>query len=285
MLYVLGIPLIIIGGVFVAGVVYSVTRLIKMRGHIVAAMVWAAITAYQTAMLLTYREKPDLIGHLTLFVAGWVMAASWKQLAEKWRGEMERQSRHPLVSRLFVQSIYGPVLLFVVVCFIVAGMQRAFEGAAQQCDLDTVRLLRRSGNVSAGTRAMEQGLMRAIAAQDEAMTSAYLAAGGAQLTWNDDEQVSALQFAAWRANTSITALLLSHCPPTHETRASLNDALRSAVSHNQPEQVRFLLENGANSESRNPSGESAWDIAAQQKEREVKLILTTYSSVPRVANP
>ena len=82
-----------------------------LRGHAVAAIIWTAITGCQTFMLIIYRERPNPIGHLALLVSGWVMVSAWRQLAERRRGEHDRQSRRSLAARLFVQTLWGPLAL------------------------------------------------------------------------------------------------------------------------------------------------------------------------------
>ncbi len=84
----------------------------NLRGHLTTAMVWTAITGFQTESLLIYRHTPNIVGHMVVFVAGWIMVSSWQQFAERKRGESCHQAKRPLFFRYIVQTLWGPLALW-----------------------------------------------------------------------------------------------------------------------------------------------------------------------------
>ena len=105
-----------------SGVVWVLCRVISgfftlpvaLRGHVWAATLWTMTTAGYTLHFALDNEtlQHDPLGAAVLLVAGWTMVSSWAQFFER-RGNAAilRQSRRPLVARLFVQTVWGVVAL------------------------------------------------------------------------------------------------------------------------------------------------------------------------------
>lgn len=88
-------------------------RLAKnLHGHYLTALVWTAITGFQTLSLLEHPGVPNMIGHVVVLFAGWIMVSSWQQLGERKRGELYRQKKRHLLYRLLMQTLWGPLALW-----------------------------------------------------------------------------------------------------------------------------------------------------------------------------
>ena len=128
----------------------------RVRGHAVTALAWTTITACQTVVLFEWRDTPNLIGHLVLLVAGWVMVSSWKQfVAQRHCGEPWNASRRPLAVRLITQTIAGPLALWLGAVGLCHLGQLAIDRASRMGDRKAEAVLRASGFECSEQRARE----------------------------------------------------------------------------------------------------------------------------------
>lgn len=226
-----------------------------LRGHAVAAIIWTAITGCQTFMLIIYRERPNPIGHLALLVSGWVMVSAWRQLAERRRGEHDRQSRRSLAARLFVQTLWGPLALGIALWGIATGADRLLDHALAWRNKATVSLLR-AGGFRADNYWYSDRLAQLVERQDVAGVRFYLDTGVVP-------QDYVFRLAVHHGNVEITEMLLQNRVLLQngvtngepwEITFVVPGLLRTAVEAHQRGQVRFLLNNGAEPNEKAESG-------------------------------
>jgi len=221
-----------------------------LRGHVFAAALWTAVTIFQTTALLLDRGNKSVIGQAVATVAGFVMIASWAQFAERQSGATYRQEKRPLLTRLFVQSLWGLLALWATAFAIGVAGDDWFNHALASRDVTTVSRLRAVGFGKSyddsnsfgegGYWRRQDALMNAIRAQDEIGVRLYLAAG-APADGTTEENRMPLEAAVHRPNTRITELLFAGGEPELKGVSLLIEAVRSG----QVEQVRLLLRRGA----------------------------------------
>jgi len=86
-----------------------------VHDHLWTARLWTAITFFQTASLLLWYTTPNLIGNVVAMIAGWTMVSSWRQLKERRQSGETLQNHRPLPHRLFVQTFWGPLSIWIAV--------------------------------------------------------------------------------------------------------------------------------------------------------------------------
>lgn len=279
-----------LGLVVVGGSVWGLYRLghwvnqvpAQLRGHLFAAIVWTLITLCQTIILLNYRETQNIVGHLVVFIAGWVMISSWAQFAERRRGESYRQDRRWLLHRLPVQTVWGPLAVWLGVGLFCHYSQLAFSNALARRDVSTLLLLKQYG--LGQFTIYEEGplLVEAVKRSDPNDVTIYLTAG-ANSSWlfqmhsSYTDKYDSEGASASKRNLVITRLLLKcGASPEGISYGGSDYPLHHAVSRGDIRQVQILLQHGAKRKVYNSAGKTPFQLAKEHKDAEMVALLSTY---------
>jgi hypothetical protein len=240
---------------------------LHLRGHLLAAIVWSLVTICQTVNLLVYSRTPNLAAHAVVFVAGWVMVSSWAQFAERKCGQSQRQNRRWLLYRLFVQTIWGPLALWLGVAALCHVGERNFDDALARRDLPTALLLREYGLGNVTAYKHGDGLEAAIQDSDLSAVGTYLAAGIKPEEYYGPRD-SFMGAALNQENVAITRLLLEYSAlPNNQTysNSGYEYPLHIAVKNKNVRQVEALLQHGAERKVYNSEGKTPFQVAKEQK--------------------
>jgi len=188
-----------------------------LHAHFWAAFIWTAITFFQTTSLLLYKTTPNLIGTVVAMLGGWTMISSWRQLIERQRGDTIRQSYRSLPHRLFVQTLWGPIIVWLVAITTPLLANRLVWRAIAHRDIVGSHLLKACGfSETNDYQSLETGLKIVVARQDTLGVLTYLEAGGEQNDecsyWRSHIYLlsAPLDLAESGNNTIITDLLLRY---------------------------------------------------------------------------
>ena len=246
-----------------------------LRGHFFAATLWTAVTFFQTVSVLIYRADPNFVGRMVAILSGVVMVWSWAQLAERQSGTTLRQERRPLPARLFVQTFWGVLALWIATWGISAGMNDWFDDAITYCDTPTITRLYAAGFRGANGRICDRrdALIQAIRGQDMKAVRTYLAVGvepdfGTDYYYSQDNPYTE---AVSRGDVEITRLLFAKSYYSYSNHTPL---LQTAVQSGQLEQARFLLHRGYDvNEAQDGTHSTALKIAKQRGDKPMIAML------------
>ena len=205
-----------------------------LRYHAFAATAWTVLTFCQTVSILAHFVKQDFVEHAVLFVASSVMVASWSQFAERRRGETVRQARRPLPYRLFVQTVWGVIVLWTRPWDAIGGAQYLLDTTAGMQGASYSQA-RHVGNIAQ----RDTDLVDAVREQNISAVRAALKNGV-----SFDAGDVALRVAVMRPNVDITRSLFD-CGFRTDTSQNYVPLLLLAVEHGQIGQAQLLLHRGA----------------------------------------
>lgn len=249
-----------------------------LRGHFASAFTWTGITLCQTISLLKHSDPFNVIGHAAVLVAGWVMVPSWAQFVERRKGNSIRQDHRGLAYRLFVQTLWGPVLLGVCLATTCDIGGRQFDKALARRDLPTALLLQRygMGDTSEGKYSYELG--QAVENGDMTGGSDYLAVGVDESKgYGGSEPLIGVSIR--QKNACMTRLLLKY-KSLLELEPYGDQPLHLAVKSGDVRQAQILLEYGFNRKAYNSGGKTAFQLAKEQNDVSmVEALLTVQPQV------
>lgn len=249
-----------------------------LRGHFFAAAVWSVITLCQTASLLSDQDPPNVVGHAALFVAGWVMVSSWGQFAERRAGSSHVQDRRRLPHRLFVQTFWGPLALWLGAAAVCHVGTRLFDNALARRDVPNVFLLRHYGIGDVSDAKYGSRMSEVIKRGDLDGVKAYLAAGVDPDGWYYGVDPF-LETAVGQKNVVITRLLLQHgASPEGETYRVHEYPLHTAVKNGDVRQVQALLQGGAERRIYNQEGKTPFQLAKESNQPDMIATLLSVDS-------
>lgn len=246
----------------------------QLRGHAFAALIWGIVAFVQTLSLLESSSTPNVIGHLVVFVAGWTMVSSWRQFAEQRRGVILPQNRRWLMNRLFVQSFWGPLALWLCIFLLFHLGMRLFDSALTRRDLTTAFLLRHYGFGNIYDEEYGYRLADMVEAGDMEGVNTYLAVGVDPEGGYHRSEPLLVQSLRQR-NVAITRLILQYGVFTEPgTYWNYDHPLHTAVAIGNVRHVQALLQHGANRKVLNNAGETPFQVAKKRKDTAMVAALT-----------
>lgn len=254
----------------------------QLRGHLFAAVVWTLITLCQTIILLNYRATPNIVGHLVVFIAGWVMISSWAQFVERGRELSYRQSRRWLLHRLFVQTLWGPLALWLAIGVFCHYSQLAFTNALDRRDTSNALLLKHYGLGNFDHYFQRYRIMDAVE-QGDVDYMATLIGIGVQPNkllglYCDNGHVEKLPETSREQKNPVVVrfLVKSGASPEASGEYFGYHLLHNAASSGDIRVAQVLLQYGAKRKVYNSAGKTPFQLAEERKDAEMVALLSTY---------
>ncbi len=246
-----------------------------LRWHPFAAVVWSVITLFQTASLWNYRDAPNLVGHAALLIAGWVMVSSWAQFARRRTGAAGDQGWRRLPQRLFVQTLWGPLALWLGASVVCHAGERLFDNALAHRDLPTAFLLQKYGVGAITDEKYGRRLSEVIQRGDLNGVSTYLAVGVDPEGWYYHQVAPSLVTSVRQENVAVTRLLLRYGALPANESYEYGYPLHAAVESGDVRHVQALLQGGARRAVFNDAGETPFQVAKKHKNAAMVAVLVS----------